>query len=81
MKGKSYTSQVVGGSDIVPVTPGPLELPGGICKGLWFNEAGTVDIVTAMNETRTGVPVLPGLLPIRVKRVTAATPLSVWAIY
>ena len=81
MNGKSYTSQVVGGSDIVQVTPGPTKLSGGVCKGLWFNEAGTVDIITAMNETRTGIPVLPGLLPIRVTHVTAATPASVWAIY
>lgn len=71
------------GIDIVPVTPSDdTDLTGGLCRALYIGASGTLRVLTANEQVRT-VTVLPGVLPVQVKRVyaTGTTAASISAIY
>ncbi len=68
-------------TDIIPVVADPAEFNRGPCRGLLIEGSGTLDVVTMDGTTVAGIPVPAGILPIRVRAVTAFTVTSVWALY
>ncbi len=82
-----YSSQIVTGYDIIPITPGAANFSEGPCRALWVEGFGTVDITTlgadGKDTDRDGVPIENGgLFPVQCIKVRAITGItSVWAIY
>ena len=81
-----YSSQIVTGYDIIPVTPGAGDLPDGPCRALWIGGSGTVDITTpgvgGDPIDRDGIVIATeGLFPIQCTKVRAATATDIFAIY
>jgi hypothetical protein len=70
-------------SRIEPVTPDDdNDLPGGICRALLVGTGGGANLIDASGVERTGVPLLPGIIPIGVQRVkTGGTAIDIWALY
>lgn len=71
---------LVAAKDVVPLTKG-----GGtfaITRAVLVGTAGTLNIVTAAGNTRTDVPFLQGMVPIRIKELLAGgTASDVWGLY
>lgn len=71
---------IISAKDIIPLTKGsgPFETTRAVMVG----SAGTLNIVTAVGATRTGVPFLQGMVPLRIKELLAGgTADDVWGIY
>lgn len=67
---------------VAEVTKANSDLPDGCCRGLWVGSAGTANITTKEGDELTDFPLLAGLNPIMVVRVsTGGTADNIWALY
>lgn len=81
-KKRSYSADIIPGTDVVPVTKANADLPDGPCRALWVGTAGSVNIRTLNGADRDDFPVFIGLNQIQVKRVRlGGTADNIWAIY
>jgi len=66
----------------VPVTKADSDLSDGTCRGLLVGTAGTANLMDAMGNTRTNVPLQQGYNPLACKQVrTGGTASDIWALY
>jgi hypothetical protein len=79
---RSYSADIIPGTDVIPITPADADLPGGPCRALWVGTAGTANITTLAGNDRDNFPVFIGLNQIQVKRVRpGGTASDIWAVY
>lgn len=74
-------SSLAAASDVIPVIFGAI-VPE--ARAIMSASAGTVNIITATGETRTGVPLLAGMTPIRIAQVNSGGTIAVgdlWLVY
>jgi len=58
------------------------DLPEGVCRALLVGTAGTANLVDALGNTCTNVPLQVGYNPIMIKRLsTGGTAADIWALY
>ena len=72
------------GEALLAVTPADgSDLPGGVCRGLLIGTAGAAKLTDSLGNVVTGVPLVTGFNPIKVKRVwsTGTTAATIFAIY
>ena len=78
----AYERELMGASDVIPVTKADADLPDGLAKGLLIGTAGTLNVMTEAGNIRTNLPVIAGYNDIRVKQVrTGGTATDIHALY
>jgi hypothetical protein len=84
-KSSSYASQIIVGTELVPLTESDDEFVDGTCRALWIGEAGYVNITTSNGTDLDDVPVQAGLFPLKCNKLRsgASTPAAsnIYAIY
>ena len=83
----AYAREEIGvsdpGSSLALITPHASNLlPGGTARSLWITAAGDISIICENDTEAVTIPVVAGLLPLRVKavRITGTTA-TAYAIY
>ena len=82
----SYEKEIMGASGAASVTPANNNLPDfaakGATKALLIGSPGTLNVMMESGETVTGLPVLAGYNPLRVRQVrTGGTAGTIFALY
>ena len=78
----AYGREIMGASDVIPVTKADADLPDGVAKGLLIGTAGTLNVKTENGNIRTALPVIAGYNNIRVSQVrTGGTATDIFALY
>lgn len=78
----SYGDPLAPSGRLTKVTKATSDLAGGVTRALWVGTPGTANLVDESGGTLTDFPLLAGLNPVRVVRVsTGGTADDIWAMY
>ena len=69
-------------TSFVPVTKADVNLPAGVCRGLWVGVAGTANLMQDDGQVRTNFPLKEGVFPCAVRQVRlGGSADEIWALY